>query len=141
MFLILLKLQHIGYKFVVSGRIATNTTLSGKLRIGHIATRVLTTEFMCMLDAVHMVSQPGQKGPGKIQYCCIQNARRWGGLLVAHQSRGRGPGFESGISHNDPGSLQDHSVVCKTVLKNSGYVDGQTLHLKHTKTTTNEKMN
>ena len=54
---------------------------------------------------------------------------------------GRGLGLESGVSHNDPGSLQDHSVVCKTVLKNSGYVDGQTLHLKHTKTTTNEKMN
>ena len=24
---------------------------------------------------------------------------------------GRGPGFESGISHNDPGALQDHCAV------------------------------
>ena len=24
---------------------------------------------------------------------------------------GRGPGFESGISHNDPGALQDHCVI------------------------------
>ena len=23
----------------------------------------------------------------------------------------RGPGFESGISHNDPGALQDHCVI------------------------------
>ena len=29
--------------------------------------------------------------------------------------RGRGPGFETGIFHNDPNALRDHCVLCNNV--------------------------
>ena len=36
----------------------------------------------------------------------------WWLIGIAHQTSGaEGPGFESGISHNDPKALQDHCVI------------------------------
>ena len=33
---------------------------------------------------------------------------------------GRGPGFESGIYHNDPDALQDHCVIKQTISGQRG---------------------
>ena len=35
----------------------------------------------------------------------------WWLIANAPDFWGRGPGFESGISHNDPDALQDHCVI------------------------------
>ena len=40
---------------------------------------------------------------------------------------GRGSGFESGISHNDPDALQDHCVKCR---KSQGTVERETPETK-----------
>ena len=43
---------------------------------------------------------------------------------------GRGPGFESGISHNDPDALQDHCVLCSNVKTQ---VSEGNLHMRQNK--------
>ena len=47
---------------------------------------------------------------------------------------GRGPGFESGISHNDPAALQDHCVMCNTVnfrIERGTYPWGKQKYIKN----------
>ena len=41
----------------------------------------------------------------------VAHLEMWWLIRSTPDFRGRGPGFESGISHNDPGALKDHCVI------------------------------
>ena len=49
--------------------------------------------------------------------------KMWWHLASAPDFWGRGPGFESGISHKDPDALQDHFVIMYKISGQRGNTD------------------